>query len=465
MRTSENPLTLVYWTGVVDARILALFRICLGAVLVQDLFPRIRWASTFLVDDGVFPRELLPSDHSWSLFDLTGDAVPVMLLLAAGTLATVAFTLGYATRAATVVSWLFWVSLHRRVPVISTGGDWVVDIMLFFGAFTDLSGRWSLDAIRRGVRAEAPALAARFMQILPGLLYLYTARAKLRAVGREWFFGPIIFEHMHLQGLLRPAGVVLGGCPTLCAFFTGGTILIESALFFLLFLPFWIPQSRALAVVLHLGLQLGIFCTLKVGVFTNVMLAITCLWLRPAWLDAVGGFLAFKSSSSPRPPAASPRGRIVLNAALFAIFLGAALCPVVPRHLPGFVAVVEHRWLALEIPTDLFRKGGVSERWEATGVLADGTTIDPIAAAVPEADFNNDFLNDLWNQVPYRLERFDPLGRFVCNRYNVETGRPALSSWQLARLSREPYRPSEAPPPEERRVVLEHECLRTTASR
>jgi Vitamin K-dependent gamma-carboxylase len=460
MTTSENPLTRVYWEGVVDARILALFRICLGVALVQDLLPRIRHASTFLTDDGVFPRELLPSDHAWSLFDLTGEGAPVMVILAAGTIATFAFTLGYATRAAAAASWVFWVSLHRRVPAIHTGGDSMADIMLFFGAFTDLSGRWSLDAIRRGVRAEVPAFVPRLMQLCPAALYLYTARAKLRTGGGDWLFGPIIFEHMHLQGWIRPAGVVLGEYPRLCALFSGGTIIIESLLFFLLLLPFWIPQSRALAVILHLALQLGILFTMKVGIFTNVMLAITCLWLRPAWLDAAGGVLAVKNGSYTRPPPRYPRGRTALNGALFALFLGALACPMIPRHLPHFVGVVVQKCFGLDIAAGLFLKGYPSVRWEATGVLADGTTIDPIAAVAPDADFSNDFLNNLWMQLPYRLEQYGPLGQFVCDRYNRRTDRPALSRWKLESLSRAPYAPGETPPLEGRRRVLERECIR-----
>src|SRR3954471_1995898 len=275
---SENPFRLAHWTGLVDSRPFALFRIALGIVLLQDLWARSRDISTFLTDDGIIPRAMLQTP-SWRIFNFSGDTLPVVALFIAGTIATLAFTAGYRTRVATVVVWLFFVSLHRRVPPIQTGGDSVIDILLFFGFFTDLAARWSFDARRKGTRAYVQAPVPRFMQYLPAALYLYTARAKLLAAGTAWINGPILYEHLHLHGWVRPAGVLLGEHPGLCAFLGGATIVVEFLIPVLVVLPVFILPARALATLMHVGLQLGILLTLKVGIFTNVMLACTALWL------------------------------------------------------------------------------------------------------------------------------------------------------------------------------------------
>jgi hypothetical protein len=455
---SENPLTLAYWLGAFDARPLALFRICLGAVLLQDLYSRAITFSTFLTDDGVFPRSLLATPREWGLFNLSGDVLPLALLFLGGTVATLAFAFGYATRAATIASWVFWVSLHRRVPPIHTGGDGLIDILLFFGIFTDLAGRWSIDAIRRGARAEVRALAPRFMQAVPALLYLYTAYEKLKFGGRGWFFGPIIFQHMQLTGWIRPAGVWLGHHPTLCALFTGGTIIVELLVPLLFFMPFWIQPSRALAVACHVGLQVGILLTMKVGCFTNVMLAITPLWLQPEWLDALGGRFA-RQGVVDLPPWTPLRK--VLAAALAVLFTGTITRPAIPRHLPLGMGLVVER-LGLVIATRLFTSGFASVRWEASGRLADGTVVDPLSVVTSGALQDAGFLNTPWMQLPYRLEQYAPLGQFVCDHYaHDERGQnksAALLTWTLTRISRVPYAPGQALPAEERRVLWEQTC-------
>jgi uncharacterized membrane protein YphA (DoxX/SURF4 family) len=452
---SDNLLKRDYWLGVVDARPLALFRIGLGAILLQDLWPRFRGLSTFLTDDGIYPRDLLPDSAPWSLFRLSGDALPLTLLMVAGTIATIAFTLGFATRFATAACWLFWVSIHRRVPVIHTGGDALADIMLFFGVFADLSGRWSLDALRLGDREAVPALVPRFMQAIPGLLYLYTARNKLIIGGKAWFFGPIVFEHMHLQGWLRPGGVALGDHPGLCAFATGSTIVMEFVIPVLLFLPVFIAPARAAAVVFHLGLQLGILMTMKVGTFTYVMLDLTFLWLLPGWIDAVGEPLARRGTVD--EPRWTP-GYVALNAFVGLMFFGTAAVPVIPRHLPGFFVTATNDWMALGLNTRLFTSGFPSVRWESAGVLADGTPVEPLPVAAPAADFTNDtFLNNLWMQVPYRLTQYEPLGRFVCDRYNRDH-HPALRSWTLGKITAPEYPPGGVPPEETRTQLLQQEC-------
>jgi hypothetical protein len=454
---SENPLTRAYWFGVVDARPLALFRIALGVVLLFDLWPRFAGLSDFLTDDGVFPRELLPKPLLWSLFNFAGSTTTALLLLIAGAIATVAFTLGVFTRVSTFVCWVFWVSVHRRVPVIHTGGDAMADIMLFFGLFADLSGRWSLDARRKGSRAEVMAFVPRLMAAVPACLYLETARMKLRLGGAQWLFGPVIFQHMHTNGWIRPLGVALGEHPALCALATGSTIVFEFGIPLLHFAPVWVRPTRVLAVACHVGLQVGILLTMKVGSFTYVMLALTTLWIQPEWLDAIGGRLARAGENA---TAVWTPVRIGLGAFVGLVFFGLVALPAIPRHLPPFVGTVVSRWLGLNLTTQLFTHGFPSVRWETAGMLADGTLVDAFAVALPGADMGNGLANSQWMQLPYRLEDYGPLGRLVCDRYNRagHEGRAALTIWELSSRTRQAYLPGESPPAEERKVLLVQRC-------
>jgi hypothetical protein len=305
------------------------------------------------------------------------------------------------------------------------------------------------------VRAEVPALAFRIMQYLPGLLYLYTARQKLQDAGSAWFNGPIIFQHLQLHGWVRPVGHWMREHPALCGLMATLTIVIELLIPLLLVLPFWIRPARALAVLSHLGLQLGILLTLKVGMFTNVMLALTPLWLLPEWLDAAGGRLGRIAGGPPTP--AWTRPRVALGVALAALFFFVAAGPVIPRHLPMFV----HHGLAvteLGLKAGLFTRPYPSERWEATGQLEDGRTVDPLALAVPEAELGDGVFNSLWMQLPYRLKEHGPLGRLVCRRYNRARSGPPLQRWTLHHVARPAPLPGQPPPAEARRVLWEQDC-------
>jgi hypothetical protein len=454
--SSENLLRRAHWTGIVDTRPLALFRICLGVVLLQDLWARSGELTSFLTDEGIFPRSAVDSPATWGLFQLTGSLAAVTALFAAGALATVAFTLGLGTRLATALTWLFLVSLHHRFEPIRTGGDSLADILLFFGIFTELGGRFSMDALRRGPISQVRAPAFRAMQYLPALLYLYTAVLKLRLGGMAWFNGPIIYQHLHLHGWVRPLGVWLRESPALCGLLATSTILFELALPVLLLVPR--GRARAVALLCHLGIQIGILLTLKVGMFTNMMFAITPLWLWPAWLDALGG--RFAPLESRRVVARWSRPRIAVAAALAALFAIIAAGPVVGRRMPRHVRDLM-AGAGLELHAGLFTHASPSKRWEAVGQLDDGTQVDPLPVALPGARFGTQFMNSLWMQLPYRDFDLAPMGRLVCacyGRARTDQGGPALRSWTLSRFTQSPVVPGQPPPPEERAELLRQDC-------
>jgi hypothetical protein len=93
-------------------------------------------------------------------------------------------------------------------------------------------------------------------------------------------------------------------------------------------------------------------------------------------------------------------------------------------------------------------------RWEPVGELEDGRLVDPLP---PEADFGDGFPNSLWMQLPYRLERYEPLGAWICRRYRAASG-ASLRRWRITKIIRAPYGPGVAIPEETRRLVLERDC-------
>ncbi|MBS2022691.1 MAG: hypothetical protein JST92_09790 [Deltaproteobacteria bacterium] len=119
MGRSENPLHPAFWLGASDPRPLALFRIGFGLALLQDvLCSYLPNLFAFLADGGIVPRATLTDPALWSVFRLVGSDAGVAVLFTLGLLVLLAFTLGFHTRVATVLTFVFITSLLLHFPAL-----------------------------------------------------------------------------------------------------------------------------------------------------------------------------------------------------------------------------------------------------------------------------------------------------------------------------------------------------------
>lgn len=450
-----------HWLGWVDARPLALFRIFFGLALLSDLVDRARELRAFLTDEGILPRGVQAISWAWSVFDLVGAPRPVIFVFALGTVATLAFTVGFRTRLATVATWIFFISIHNRNRALTLGGDDLADVLLFWSMFVELGACYSLDANRRGTRLRVPAFPARLLQYVPALIYLHAARFKLLFAAPLWLHGPMLFQQMQQFGWIRPPGSWLGQYPELCAWLGDATIALEFLIPLLVLLPWWIRPSRALAVLFNVGLQVGILATMKVGVFTKVMLALSWLWVQPEWLDWLAARRRQWSAaveSSPFGPAPRPAGRAVLFAAvvLGAQYLLMAATPAIWRRIPQAL-VSELKWIGLDLKVSLFSNPYPIQRWEVRGHLASSEEVDVLPVAAPAAVIDDGYFASLWASLPARDIPMDGVGRYLCRQYR-ERSATSLQTLEVIRFSRPQWLPGESLAPEERTVVLQQRC-------
>src|SRR4051812_44844700 len=166
---NENLFSRRFWTGQADSRLFALYRILLGTLLVYDAFDRLRDFHAFYTERGVLPRVAamaFRSPWAWSIFDMIQPWGLELAIYLAGVAVLIAFTLGYRTRLATILSWVFVVSVHHRNDLILDGSDVVLRVMLFWLMFADCGACWSLDTrLRRRPRWSAvPAHALGFLR-------------------------------------------------------------------------------------------------------------------------------------------------------------------------------------------------------------------------------------------------------------------------------------------------------------
>lgn len=432
-----------YWLGETDARPLAIARVGLGLVVLQDLWRRAPLLRELLTDDGVLPRGLQTEAWAHGLFDLTGSYAGVLALFVLGALTTIVFTLGLYTRAATVATWLFWMSLQNRNLLISDGGDDVVRLLLFWSIFTDTGGVWSLDAWRGRGRARVPVLGARLMAWQLAAIYVPATIGKLVGNG-GWLHGDAIHAMLQLPGFVRPPGEWLLQHPALCRLLTWSTLVFEAAIPILILSPVAVVPSRRLAIALNVGLQLGIGLSMRVGVFSAVMIVASAV----LWPD--------RAPPPAAPPSRSPAARAlaaILVAHMFLIYwfdVGLLL----PRAVE-----TELQWVGLNQPGDLFGRQLPVFRWRTRATLADGREIDLLPDTIPELQPSPGWLHTRWNKYTFKRNiRWEPLGAFLCREYNRKTTGARVTALTLLRDGHPPQRPGAPPPPVTTETLLQTSC-------
>ena len=470
----DNPFRRDYWTGGIDARIAALFRIALGLVLISDLADRLRDLFTFFTDLGVVPRGSLPGGAllRWSIFNLTGRPGPTAVLFLLGFPIAIAFIVGYRTRAATVLAWIYVCSMINRNSVICDGGDTVLRLLLFWSMFADLGARFSADCRlgRRTPRDTVPAMAIRCIQLQIVMIYSFTFFAKS---GSSWRDGTAVLRVLENMQWSRGLGPLLSHHPIVCKFLARGTLLVEGS-FSLLVLSPWRPRlTRAIALLLGTALHLGIFLTIRVGIFSLIMPASYVVFSMPEWIDRAHTLLTRRP---PAPVTDAPSvgrwaaRRRAVQLAVLTLAFGPALVSQILLARSWKVPRPLERWLtllALQQDWRMFSPDTppAEVSWIAPGFLVDGRAVEVIAAVAPGLGLPTGFVYTRWHKLgnnlvgqPENLLR--GLGRYLCRRYNGDVAEPSrLDHFELA-LRVKPIVP---PAPPTQTTYLRQRCLASPA--
>lgn len=262
-----NGLRRVFY---LDLRMLALFRIGLGGVILVDLVQRSFSLKAHYGYEGLLPAgeaswfanfsALLPV-HLW----FSSDSAQVALFLIQGGVA-VALILGIKTRVATVLSWLLVNSLQLRNPVLLYGADRELAALLLWAMFLPLGARWSLDAPQRcrwvGVDRVCGWAAAGFI-LQVGLIYFTSVLSKS---GASWRDGSAVLLALNVDVYTRATGRWLLHFGDSLKWLTDATLVIE-CLAPCMFLAGKFEKIRWIGCLSLIAMQCGFLCFLSVGLF------------------------------------------------------------------------------------------------------------------------------------------------------------------------------------------------------
>jgi HTTM domain len=451
--SSENILRRAFWRGVVDARPAALLRIALGLLAFADFCDRLRDFNAFYTLDGLVagPSEGFRS-LTWSLFSLTSSRGLTLALFVTGFPLALAFALGYRTRVANLLLWLFLVSLHNRNIHVCDGGDAVLRTLVFWSLFVDAGAAYSLD-VRLGRRAPAatiPAFPFRALQIQIALIYLLTFIAKS---GQGWREGTAVYQAVSNSDWGRGLGPLLAEHPALCRVLTRATLVIEAAIPLLLFSPFRTNLTRTIAIAGGVGLHLGIFFTMRVGIFSQVMPLSYLAFVPIRWIDAGEAavarvFARWRRQREPGPsaPAPSKLSRAWNRAA--ALVVAAQLVLIGADQILRLARVRSPRPLHAELTLvaqvqnwSMFAPDAprFDILWRVPGELTDGGREELTDVVIPELAARGGFFYSRWHRLRNSLnanpsDLMWPFGRYVCRRWRLhhpDRGGPRLARFEL----------------------------------
>lgn len=273
----------------IDLRTLAVFRIMSGVLILIDLALRAQHLTRFYTEDGLVPREValeaVPGASVFTLHFIAGSTTTVALLFAIQALFALQLIIGYHTRFASVVSFLFVISLNHRNTLILSHSDVLFRLLLFWGMFVPLGARWSVDAVRKNVQLPPESIASiATAAILLQMVYMYSINGYHKATNELWTGATATLYIFGLDDTVFLIGTWLRQFPTLLRI--GGFlwfVSVSASPLLLLTHGRWRWPLLASLIGGHLMFAL----TVRIGSFPFVAISGALLFLQTEfWRDA-----------------------------------------------------------------------------------------------------------------------------------------------------------------------------------
>ena len=234
-----------------------------------------------------FLRAMFPKADP-GVFDLSYGILVALALL---------FIAGIATRIVTPLLLLYWVALSTNSVFLTNGGDVAIRIVLLFCVFANLSRHWSIDALWRRRRDVSSIYPSSLTRRIPGwaraaahntavllcgyqVLLIYVNSGLFKLMGDEWLQGSALYYAFQLDvfRVFPPLSDLAGQVTPLVV--VGSWLSIWVQLLFPV-LMLWKP-TRYAALVVIMGMHLGIGLFLGLWPFSLAMIALDLVFVRDA---------------------------------------------------------------------------------------------------------------------------------------------------------------------------------------
>ncbi|MWV41840.1 HTTM domain-containing protein [Natrialba sp. INN-245] len=270
----------------IDTRTLAVFRVFAGILVLADLVARSRNFSYFYTNDGVVPQSLahdLSSSGAFSVFHYTTDPTVIAALFVVQALIAVQLIVGYKTRIATVLTFLFVVSLDHHNPLVTSYADILFRLLLFWAIFLPLGERWSVDAVQADREPQASVAGLASALILFQMIYMYVHNGVHKMESDLWTSGEATPLIMGLDDMTFLLAEPMRQFPTLLQL---GGLKWYYMLLFSWVLLLVVGRKRMVLVLPFVIAHASFAVTVRIGAFAYVAIAGLLLFVQgQVWED------------------------------------------------------------------------------------------------------------------------------------------------------------------------------------
>ncbi len=295
------------WTEI-DPRALGMFRIAFGMLCVYDVLRRYQWIETFYSNTGVLSNHFSlfrpHSAYNFSFLFTFSNPEEVKVFFIVTIACLVMFTLGLFTKFFHVICMLCIISIHSRNVLLENGGDVVNNLWWLWTLWLPLGARFSLDALRKGLKAgrgersvdlvkplgtnQIPVRSLALFAILCQLSVIYFFNTFHKS-GPAWMDGTALayfFEQDRTASQfgqwvkeIIPMWLVKG--------LSWGTLVIEGFAPLLLLTPIFTKWARRVFILTLVLLHVSIWLLSDVGLFSPTMMVSYFLLLCAADLALI----------------------------------------------------------------------------------------------------------------------------------------------------------------------------------
>ncbi|GLW12733.1 hypothetical protein Misp01_78610 [Microtetraspora sp. NBRC 13810] len=252
---------------------------------------------------------------SFSLYALLSSGLWFEVLYHATIVAAAVFAAGWRTRWVTPVLLVLLWSWHERNPLLVDGGDTLMQLVLIYLCFADLSARWSVDARRRAGREEDRGrLRWRVLTVLHNTAVLatlaqmclvYVTAGMLKVQGERWQDGTALYYALRIAEF-QPF-------PALSRLFYDHEFLVVTSGYLAVFVQLLFPAlmlntvTRRLGLVAVMGMHVGVGVLMGLPFMSFIMIVTDLLFVRDSTYARVAGLVtAAVRSRRAAPPAPGP---------------------------------------------------------------------------------------------------------------------------------------------------------------
>ncbi len=288
----------------IDLRSLAFFRILLASCLAIDFLSALRDFSALYSDAGVLPRnaaiEFWSSSVTSSLYLMTGQPLLVDLLLVVHGAAILALLIGYRSRLAAALCFIFTASLQNRNFLVLQSSDDLMRLLVFWAMFAPIGGKWAVDAALNELRPPPLILSIGAIALQCQALFVYLFGALIKTQSAVWASGAAVGMAVADSTYGTELGRLFLGYPEMLRGLTIGVLALELVAPFLIWFPLRNTEIRLVTLVLVAMMHLGFVVFLHVGIFPLVSLTSLSLLLPGVVWDRLAARGAVQRAAATR---------------------------------------------------------------------------------------------------------------------------------------------------------------------